>query len=56
MFTVIPAGDNRFYVSCNDHDIENMKKLIANLSSNVEYIRIEICEMIELILENGTNP
>lgn len=54
MFCVTPAGDNIFYVSCNGYDIENMKKLIRNLSGDNEYLHIEICKMMELILENGS--
>jgi len=52
MFCVTPVGDNRFYVSCSDHDIEYMKKLIVH--SDLEHVNVEICKVMEIILENGT--
>lgn len=49
MFCVVPAGDNRFYVSCSDGDTIRMKELMEHQNSS--YINLELCKVMEIILD-----
>lgn len=50
MFTVVPAGDYRWHISCSDTDKERMKRMIGKHIS--EYLDVEICSFIEKALDS----